>query len=108
MKKKNISSWLFTTAKNAALNYKKKHSREIFEIDENWDSEEDTEKYEAQVKSAEEQFLEDELQKQRLELHEKIFTNLMEKNERWYECYCPCILHGDDSGKSSRINGHST
>lgn len=85
MKKKNISSWLFTTAKNAALNYKKKHSREIFEIDENWDSEEDTEKYEAQVKSAEEQFLEDELQKQRLELHEKIFTNLMEKNERWYD-----------------------
>ena len=75
----------FTTAKNAALNYKKKHSREIFEIDENWDSEEDTEKYEAQVKSAEEQFLEDELQKQRLELHEKIFTNLMEKNERWYD-----------------------
>lgn len=72
MKKKNISSWLFTTAKNAALNYRKKHSREIFEIDENWDS-------------AEEQFLEDELQKQRLELHEKIFTNLMEKNERWYD-----------------------
>ena len=29
--------------------------------------------------------LEDELQKQRLELHEKIFTNLMEKNERWYD-----------------------
>lgn len=72
MKKKNISSWLFTTAKNAALNYRKKHSREIFEIDENWDSEE-------------EQFLEEELQKQRLELHGKIFTNLMEKNERWYD-----------------------
>ena len=72
MKKKNISSWLFTTAKNAALNYRKKHSRE-------------TEKNEAQVNSAEEQFLEDELQKQRLELHEKIFTNLMEKNERWYD-----------------------
>lgn len=35
--------------------------------------------------SAAEQFLEDELQKQRLELHEKIFTNLMEKNERWYD-----------------------
>lgn len=67
------------------LQEKAKHSREIFEIDENWDSEEDTEKYEAQVKSAEEQFLEDELQKQRLELHEKIFTNLMEKNERWYD-----------------------
>lgn len=76
---------LFTTAKNAALNYRKKHSQEIFEIDENWDSEEDTEKNEAQVNSAEEQFLEDELQKQRLELHEKIFVNLMEKNERWYD-----------------------
>ena len=32
-----------------------------------------------------EQYLEDDLQKQRLELHEKIFTNLMEKNERWYD-----------------------
>lgn len=42
-------------------------------------------KNEAQVNSAEEQFLEDELQKQRLELHEKIFVNLMEKNERWYD-----------------------
>ena len=29
--------------------------------------------------------MEDDLQKQRLELHEKIFTNLMEKNERWYD-----------------------
>lgn len=71
--------------KKCGIKLQEKHSREIFEIDENWDSEEDTEKYEAQVKSAEEQFLEDELQKQRLELHEKIFTNLMEKNERWYD-----------------------
>lgn len=71
--------------KKCGIKLQEKHSREIFEIDENWDSEEDTEKYEAQVYSAEEQFLEDELQKQRLELHEKIFTNLMEKNERWYD-----------------------
>ena len=71
--------------KKCGIKLQEKHSREIFEIDENWDSEEDTEKYEAQVKSAEEPFLEDELQKQRLELHEKIFTNLMEKNERWYD-----------------------
>jgi len=71
--------------KKCGIKLQEKHSREIFEIDENWDSEEDTEKYEAQVNSAEEQFLEDELQKQRLELHEKIFTNLMEKNERWYD-----------------------
>lgn len=71
--------------KKCGIKLQEKHSREIFEIDENWDSEEDTEKYEAQVYSAEEQFLEDDLQKQRLELHEKIFTNLMEKNERWYD-----------------------
>lgn len=71
--------------KKCGIKLQEKHSREIFEIDENWDSEEDTEKNEAQVNSAEEQFLEDELQKQRLELHEKIFTNLMEKNERWYD-----------------------
>ena len=68
MKRKIFLHGCLQRQKNAALNYKKKHSREIFEIDENWDSEEDTEKYEAQVKSAEEQFLEDELQKQRLEL----------------------------------------
>ena len=79
-----------------------------FEIDENWDSEEDTEKYEAQVKSAEEQFLEDELQKQRLELHEKIFTNSMEKNERWYDAIVLVYYMEMPSGKSSRINGHST
>lgn len=71
--------------KKCGIKLQEKHSREIFEIDENWDSEEDTEKNEAQINSAEEQFLEDELQKQRLELHEKIFTNLMEKNERWYD-----------------------
>lgn len=73
------------SGKKCGIKLQEKHSREIFEIDENWDSEEDTEKNEAQVNSAEEQFLEDELQKQRLELHEKIFTNLMEKNERWYD-----------------------
>lgn len=42
--------------KKCGINYRKKHSREIFEIDENWDSEEDTEKNEAQVNSAEERF----------------------------------------------------
>lgn len=71
--------------KKCGIKLQEKHSREIFEIDENWDSEEDIEKNEVQINSAEEQFLEDELQKQRLELHEKIFTNLMEKNERWYD-----------------------
>lgn len=87
MKKKNISSWLFTTAKNAAINYKKKHKKEIFEIDENRDSEEDQEnkKNEDRSISAEEKFLEDELKKQRLQLHEKIFSSLMEKNQRWYD-----------------------
>ena len=108
MKKKNISSWLFTTAKNAALNYRKKHSREIFEIDENWDSEEDTEKNEAQVNSAEEQFLEDELQKQRLELHEKDFHQFDGKNERWYDAIVLVYYMEMPQAKSSRINGHST
>ncbi len=57
VKKKNISSWLFTTAKNAALNYRKKRSRRDFRDWRELGSEEDTERYEAQVKSAEEQFL---------------------------------------------------
>lgn len=83
MKKTNISSWLFTTAKHAALNYKKKHAREVFELDENRDSEE--KKGESQTKSAEEDYLDDESWKYTMKLHEQILDGLMKKNQRWYD-----------------------
>ena len=80
LKHGNISSWLFTTAKNAALNYKKKHDREILQID---DETHQTE--EPLRESAEDEYAENELERSRRELHEKIFAELMEKNPRWYE-----------------------
>ena len=76
----NLSAWLFTTAKNAALNYKKKHDREILSVDD--DEYTDDEPYR---ESTEEEYAENELERERARLHDRIFQGLMEKNPRWYE-----------------------
>ena len=76
----NLSAWLFTTAKNAALNYKKKHDREILSVDD--EEYTDDEPYR---KSTEEEYAENELERERARLHDRIFQGLMEKNPRWYE-----------------------
>lgn len=76
----NLSAWLFTTAKNAALNYKKKHDREILSVDD--EEYTDDEPYR---ESTEEEYAENELERERARLHDRIFQGLMEKNPRWYE-----------------------
>ena len=76
----NLSAWLFTTAKNAALNYKKKHNREILSVDD--EEYTDDEPYR---ESTEEEYAENELERERARLHDRIFQGLMEKNPRWYE-----------------------
>lgn len=76
----NLSAWLFTTAKNAALNYKKKHDREILSVDD--EEYTDNEPYR---ESTEEEYAENELERERARLHDRIFQGLMEKNPRWYE-----------------------
>ena len=76
----NLSAWLFTTAKNAALNYKKKHGREILSVDD--EEYTDDEPYR---ESTEEEYAENELERERARLHDRIFQGLMEKNPRWYE-----------------------
>ena len=76
----NLSAWLFTTAKNAALNYKKKHDREILSV--NDEEYTDDEPYR---ESTEEEYAENELERERARLHDRIFQGLMEKNPRWYE-----------------------
>ena len=75
----NVSAWLFTTAKHAALNYKEKHSREVLSID----SDEPPE--EPRRESVEEEYSEDALERDRAKLHDRIFKELLEKNPRWYE-----------------------
>ena len=76
----NLSAWLFTTAKNAALNYKKKHDHEILSVDD--EEYTDDEPYR---ESTEEEYAENELERERARLHDRIFQGLMEKNPRWYE-----------------------
>ena len=75
----NVSAWLFTTAKHAALNYKEKHSREILSMD----GEDPPE--EPHRESTEEEYSENELERERAKLYDKVFTGLMEKNPRWYD-----------------------
>ena len=60
----NVSAWLFTTAKHAALNYKEKHSHEILSMD----GEEPPE--EPHRDSTEEEYSENELERERAELVE--------------------------------------
>lgn len=87
LKNGNVSAWLFTTAKNAALNYREKHRREVFSIDN-----EDTVE-EPCSESTEELYSEDEQERERAGLHNKIFRGLMEKNPRWYEAiYLVCYM----------------
>lgn len=80
MNHSNIKSWLYTTAKNYALNYNKKASREI--LGENFKEEDFVRET---VESAEETFMEELKDLDRSELHERIFEALLEKNPRWYE-----------------------
>ena len=76
----NLSAWLFTTAKNAALNYKKKHDREILSVDD--EEYTDDEPYR---ESTEEEYAENELERERARLHDRIFQGKKKKNPRWYE-----------------------
>ena len=65
----NVSAWLFTTAKHAALNYKEKHSREVLSID----SDEPTQRSTVRRESVEEEYSEDALERDRAKLHDRIF-----------------------------------
>lgn len=80
MNHSNIKSWLFTTAKNRALNYRKKASREILK-----DEMAKEGIIQDMKESAEDEFMEIHRDLNRSELHEKIFLALMEKNQRWYD-----------------------
>lgn len=80
MDKKNLVSWLYTTAKHYALNYRKKAEREVFENEEGTEN-----KLELVRESTEEEYMEALLETKRRELHERIFLALLEKNPRWHD-----------------------
>lgn len=79
LKNGNIYAWLYTTAKNAAINYRVKSGREVLDLD-NEESHID----EPEIHSTEEEYEETEEERERRQLHEKIFSGLQEKNPRWY------------------------
>lgn len=77
----NIKSWLYTTAKHLALNYKRSLSRkpmpEMFEDGLAWEV--------PSGQDVEAEYMEDLTEEKRRDLHERIFTALAGKNPRWYE-----------------------
>ncbi len=78
--KKKIASWLYTVAKHYAINYKKKADREVYE------NEDDTVSIlERPRESTEEEFMEHVLYDDTVNLCEKIFAALLEKNHRWFD-----------------------
>lgn len=90
----NVKAWLCTTAKYLAINCKKQAARrEVSEISvleiksaENTDLEMNRE-------STEEEYFEELMEKERHSLHERIMSNLMAKNPKWYEAVMlVCVL----------------
>lgn len=79
-KKEKISSWLYTVAKNAALNYKKKNERMI-SIDDEETGLENT----LSTESIEDSYIEQEHTADTATLNDRILSGLMEKNSRWHD-----------------------
>ena len=82
MHKGNLKSWLYTTAKHMAINYRKKAVREVFDDEE---SEEGSYFDNLPIKSVEDEFFTDKREYDIAVLHEKIFVEVLAKNKRWYE-----------------------
>ena len=77
----NIKSWLYTTAKHFALNYRKKAARTI-----SADAMKEEGVLEEPVtESLESEYFAMELEKMCSTLHEHIFAELMKKSPRWHE-----------------------
>ena len=80
LKNGNVYGWLKVTARNTAINYRKKNSREVLELDK-----EESGITEPVTRSIEEEFEEAEMKLEKSRLHWKIMKGLQKKNPRWYE-----------------------
>lgn len=77
----NVESWLYITARNAALNYRKRVKWEVPLVQE----ETGAPSGEPFRESTEDEYLEMHTNEKWAELHDRIMSELLEKNERWYE-----------------------
>lgn len=78
----NIKSWLYTTAKHLALNYRKKAARTVSA---DAMADDGVALKEPVSESLESEYFDMESHRICAEIHERIFTALMKKNPRWYE-----------------------
>ena len=101
----NIQSWLYTTAKHSALNYKKKSKREVSNITTDSETEEESLIIEPTRESTEAEYIEDAIEIERAKLHERVLTGLMEKNARWYETVMmSCCLEIPQAEVAAKLN----
>ena len=103
LKNGNIPSWLFTTAKNEAINIKKKSGREI-PIGER----EDLDIHEPAGESAEERYLKNDADEETRRLNDRILSALMEKNRRWYDAVILVYYMDVPQTKAADILGMKT
>lgn len=93
---KNIKAWLITTAKHKAINQSKRVEREIslFDAEKNIEAE-----------NPEDSLLEGFKEKETIDLHERIMTSLLKKNERWYEAvFLACYFDMDQEAAAKQMN----
>ena len=79
-KREKAASWLYTVAKNAAINYKKKNEGMV-----SIDDEENGLNNTLSMESIEDSYLEQEHTADTEELNDRILSALMEKNPRWHD-----------------------
>lgn len=103
LKRGNIPSWLFTTAKNEALNIKKKAKREILIGDRK-----EFEINEPSGESAEDKFMKSCSDDEKRRLSEHILSALTEKNQRWYDAVILVYYMDIPQNKTAEILGMRT
>ena len=79
-KREKTASWLYTVAKNAAINYRKKNEGMV-----SIDDEDNGLNNTLSTESIEDSYLEREHAADTEELHDRILSDLMEKNPRWHD-----------------------
>lgn len=94
-----VGGWLSKSARNSAIDFRKKYGRELPVEDDILRSEEPSRE------SAEEDYLDHELEAERRILHEKIFAGLSEKNPRWHEAILLVYYMEIPQAKAAEIMG---
>lgn len=103
LKRGNIPSWLFTTAKNEAINLRKKSQREVL-VGER----EEIERSSTPCESAEDKYLKSERKEENGRLHEQIFSELLDKNKRWHDAILLVYYMDIPQAKAAEMLGMRT